>query len=158
MEIKHRATGKVLFAADVKNVRLCIEAAIDKSANLDGANLDGADLDGADLRGANLSGANLDGANLDGANLRGASLRGAYLDGANLIDGGQDRRGYRFIAQQSEGAVIYLAGCHKWASIDKALAHYSESYSSSGDRHECAARLQFMADEAARRGWIEATK
>ena len=45
VDIKHRYTGKVIYAHD-------------------GANLYGADLRGADLRGANLRGANLYGADL----------------------------------------------------------------------------------------------
>jgi uncharacterized protein YjbI with pentapeptide repeats len=83
-EIKRWITGSVLFTLECGSLKLCVEAAVEAGANLDGANLRGANLDGANLRGANLDGANLRGANLRGANLDGANLRGANLDGANL--------------------------------------------------------------------------
>jgi hypothetical protein len=89
--IKHTLTGATLFEGDFDTMRLCVEAARSKNANLGGANLGGAYLGGANLCGANLNGANLGGANLGGAYLRdahlgGAYLRGAYLKGANLRD------------------------------------------------------------------------
>lgn len=108
-EIKHRYSGKVLFAGDYATPVACLVAAVLARANLAGANLAdavlaGADLDGArlfnanlygadllradlsraDLAGADLAAANLTGANLAGANLAGANLAGANLDGANL--------------------------------------------------------------------------
>ena len=101
IEIKNRFTLAVQFVAEIPDdsdeslrMRLAIEFAVKKSANLRGADLRGAnlcsadlcsaDLCGADLRGANLRGANLCSADLRGANLRGADLRGANLRGANL--------------------------------------------------------------------------
>jgi hypothetical protein len=83
-EIKHRFSGLVIFSIEVGSLRLAVEAAVKRDANLYGANLRGADLYGADLRDANLYGANLYGADLYGANLYGADLRGADLYGANL--------------------------------------------------------------------------
>ena len=169
MQILHRFTDAVLFEKDVGSMKLCVEAAVEAGANLVkaslyGANLDGASLVGASLVGASLVKANLDGANLDGASLYGASLDGANLDGANLyganlVDGGQERRGHRFWAWHHEdGHVVYRGGCHEWARLDDALEHYSETYSSSGDRHECAGRLRFMAEEAERRGWAKSAE
>ena len=144
MQILHRFTDAVLFEKDVGSMKLCVEAAVEAGANLVKANLDGA---------------NLDGANLYGANLDGASLVGANLDGASLVDGGQERRGHRFWAWHHEdGHVVYRGGCHEWARLDDALEHYSETYSSSGDRHECAGRLRFMAEEAERRGWAKSAE
>jgi uncharacterized protein YjbI with pentapeptide repeats len=70
-EIKRWITGSVLFTLECGSLKLCVEAAVEAGANLDGANLRGANLDGANLRGANLDGANLRGANLDGAKLIG---------------------------------------------------------------------------------------
>jgi len=131
-------------------------------ANLEGANLEGANLVGANLVGAYLAGAYFAGADLRGANLRGANLVGAYLRGANLvgaylrdtdlIDAGQDRRGFRFWAwRNKDGGAVYRAGCHEWTDFAAALAWYGEGYSSTGDRHECLARLALLRDEAARR-------
>ena len=106
IEIKHRRTDAVLFAADVAlsigerfRIKAALEIAAKSWANLSRAYLSGADLSraylsraylsGADLSGANLpraylSGADLSGANLSGADLSGADLSGADLSGANL--------------------------------------------------------------------------
>ena len=159
-EIKHRDNGTVLFSRTCGSLKTCVEAAVKAGADLREADLYGADLYGADLYGANLYGADLYGANLREANLREANLRGANLRGADLrgvalIDGGQERRGYRFWAwRDKDGGTVYRAGCHEWRDIDEALTHYSDDYSSDGDRHECAARLRFLRDEAVRRGWL----
>jgi len=69
-EIKHRFTGKVIFSLKCKSFKICIETAIQGSANLSSA-----DLRSADLRSANLSSANLRSANLRSADLSYADLR-----------------------------------------------------------------------------------
>src|SRR3546814_10807566 len=91
IEIKNRWTDAVLYTAEVPDgtesgmtMRLALEQAVARDANLRGAYLSGANLRGADLSGAYLSGAYLRGAYLSGANLRGADLSGAYLSGAYL--------------------------------------------------------------------------
>ena len=56
-EIKARITGKGLFSIETETLKLCLEAAVKKSAYLRGADLGGADLRGAYLRGADLRGA-----------------------------------------------------------------------------------------------------
>ena len=101
IEIKHRRTDAVLFAADVAlsigerfRIKAALEIAAKSWANLSRAYLSGADLSraylsraylsGADLSGANLPRAYLSGADLSGANLSGADLSGAYLSGADL--------------------------------------------------------------------------
>jgi hypothetical protein len=90
MEIKHRDTGKVLFAAKgATTLAAAVVMAVAARANLNGAILNGANLYGANLNRASLYGAilnraNLNGASLYGANLNGASLYGANLNGANL--------------------------------------------------------------------------
>ena len=89
------------------------------------------------------------------ANLRGADLRGANLYGADLIDAGQDRRGFRFWAWRNKDGTVYRAGCHEWADFAEALAWYGDGYPSTGDRHECIARLTLLRDEAARRWPVE---
>ena len=145
-----------MFSAACGSMKLCVIAAVAKKTNLNGANLYRANLYRANLVGANLGGANLYRANLNGANLDGANLDGADLDGASLIDAGRDRRGFQFWAwRNKDGVVIYRAGCHEWDSIEKALEWYGVSYPSNGDREECAARLTFLRDEAARR-WTPA--
>ncbi len=132
MQIKHCITGKVLFERDAENIKLCVEAAVESRADLSGADLSRAYLSRADLS-------------------------RAYLSRAYLIDGGQERRGYCFWAwRHADGYVVYRGGCHEWASLNAALQHYSETYRNGGNRHECAARLRFLHEEAVRRGWIEA--
>ena len=81
-ELRHRASGCVLFALETESLRLCVEAAIRSRASLSSANLPGADLSYANLSHTDLSGANLSGADLSGANLSGANLSGANLSGA----------------------------------------------------------------------------
>ena len=136
-EIKHRATGTVLFSLECGSLRICVEAAVSAKTN---------------LRDADLYGADLYDANLYGADLRGADLYGANLYGADLIDAGQDRRGFRFWAwRNKDGVTIYRAGCHEWTDIGEAFAWYGDGYNSDGDRHECLARLTLLRDEAARR-------
>jgi hypothetical protein len=83
-EIKHCYSGNVLFCGEYGSLKMCVEYAVAKGANLEGANLYGANLEGAYLKGAYLKGANLYGAYLKGANLYGAYLYGANLYGANL--------------------------------------------------------------------------
>ncbi len=73
-EFKSRFTGEVLFAKEAESLKIALEIAVGKRANLDGANLTRANLDGANLDGANLTRANLYGANLTRANLDGANL------------------------------------------------------------------------------------
>ena len=73
---------KVIYEAEVAaTVKLAIEKAV-----LRGADLSDADLRGANLRGADLGDADLGGADLSGADLSDADLRGAYLSGADLGD------------------------------------------------------------------------
>ena len=75
-EIKHRITGAVLFSLECGSLKICVKAAVEARANLDGAYLAGANLARANLAGANLARANLDGANLARANLGGAIYDG----------------------------------------------------------------------------------
>jgi hypothetical protein len=117
-QIKHRLTGAVLFEGQFDTMRLCLEAARDRGANLGGANLARANLARAYLGGANLDGANIDGAYLDGANLGGANLAranlaraylgGANLDGANLARANLARAnlGGAYLARANLGGAI----------------------------------------------------
>jgi len=100
-KILQRFSGKVLFEAECDSLKLCVELAVKKNANLSdanlrnanlsdanlwNANLRNADLWNANLRNANLSDANLRNANLSDANLRNANLSDANLRNANLSD------------------------------------------------------------------------
>ena len=82
--IKSQFSAQILFELECKSLKICVEKALNASADLYGANLRDADLLEANLRSANLRSADLRGANLRGADLRGADLRGADLRGANL--------------------------------------------------------------------------
>ena len=85
-EIKSIFDGRVLFEGEFGSLKLCLEVAVSKRADLQGANLQGANLQGADLQGANLQGADLRDADLRGANLQHANLQHANLRDANLRD------------------------------------------------------------------------
>ena len=153
IQIKHRWTSAVLFEGDFDTMKVCVEVAREKNADLGGANLRGANLRGAYLRGANLGGADLRGANLGGADLRGANLRGANLGGADLRGAYLGRAGLRGAylgrakfkgeirltarplrrAVRDDGYEFYLwptsagffvqAGC-RWFTFDEAWAHW----------------------------------
>ena len=126
-EISHRITGIALFALECESMKVCAESAVRVDANLGDAYL-------------------------SGANLGDANLSGADLSDAWVIDGGQDKRGYRFACGQAkDGTIQYKAGCKKWTSIDEARAHYGNGYSSDGDVAECLARLELMRSIAERR-------
>ena len=144
-----------LGSADLSSANLC--CADFSSANLRYADLRHANLCCADFSSANLSSASLRSADLSYADLGSANLRYADLSSANLgsaafIDGGEERRGFRFFAwRNKEGITAYRGGCHTWPNIDDALAHYGDGYKGSGDKDECIGRLAFLRDEAARR-------
>jgi len=187
-DVKSRFTGDVRFTAEIDcpddapagiKLRLAVMWAIKNRANLSGADLSGAylsgadlyraDLSGADLSGANLSGAYLSGAylsgadlyraDLSGANLYRADLSGANLSGADLIDGGEDKRGYRFWAwRRKDGALIIRGGCREWAGLAAATAHYGKMYDSDGDKAECLARIALIEAVARQRGWLAAAE
>ena len=135
-EIKHRYTRAVIFSRDCNLLRECVEAAVQE---------------GADLTLADLAGADLHGAYLAGADLHGAYLAHADLTRVDLIDSGQDHRGYRFWAWCDGETVVYRAGCHEWRDAAEWREHYGPSYDNDGDPAECMARLEFLHKEATRR-------
>jgi hypothetical protein len=69
IDIKHRATGAIIWSGEAANMAEAIAKARAGDAYLGGAYLGGADLRGAYLRGADLGGADLGGADLGGAYL-----------------------------------------------------------------------------------------
>jgi hypothetical protein len=72
------------------------------------------------------------------------NLRGADLSGITLIDAGQDRRGYRFVARQGDPMMI-AAGC-RWLTIADAREHWANNL-------ECLGKVEMIVAEATRRGW-----
>ena len=150
-EIKNRFTGDVQFTADIdatedtlKSVKigLAVRWAIKSRAY----------LSDADLSGADLSDANLIGADLIDANLRGAYLTGADLSRANLIDGGQDERGYRFIGWKRGDDLMISAGCRNY-SIESARFHW-DAPGYTGPKSNIQ-RVELIASIAVERGWIK---
>ena len=136
-DILNRWTGAVQFTAEIEcgddapmsiKVGFAVRVAVKA----------GAYLAGADLAGANLAGANLADANLAGANLG---------EGRFWVDGGTDRRGFRFHALVEGDAITIRAGCRRWATFAEARAHFGDDYRSNGDRTECLARLALMESQ-----------
>ena len=105
-EIKHCFSGAVLFSAETKSMKLCVEAAVKSKTNLGGAYLGGADLRGADLGGADLRGAYLGGAK--GINKFRCTPLMILLDQPGKI------RAYKLIKANGEGpyngGIIYEVG------------------------------------------------
>ena len=145
IEIKHRFSGEVLFKADVATLKLAVEAAVSSRTNLGGADLRGADLGGADLGGAYLGR---------------ADLGGAYLGGDNIIDAGEDRRGYRFFgAKEKETDLLRInAGCRENLTLEQANWHWSKAHANDPElAAECLAKVVLIETVARARGWkIEA--
>jgi hypothetical protein len=84
IEIKNRWNAKILFSVEAGSLKIALEIAVKKKADLRSATLSYADLRSADLRSADLSYANLSYADLSSANLSSADLRSADLRYANL--------------------------------------------------------------------------
>lgn len=147
-QIKHRLTGKVLFKRECASVKLCMEAGVKEGAYLKGAYLKGADLQGADLEDAYLR----------DANLRDAYLRDANLEGADLIDGGQDKRGYRFVGWIKNNEIQIRAGCRNF-NLEQARAHWGDENYSGGTSQaaECLSHVDLIESIARQRGWISET-
>ena len=165
IQIKHWATGAVLFEHAGDGLRAAVETAVADGGSLDGASLDGANLIRASLNGASLDGASLDGASLDDASLNGASLNGASLNGASLngasldgargiIDAGQRTDGYRFLGVLGpDGHLMIKAGC-RWFIASRARAHWGGSdYPDRALGDESLARVALIVTLARARGW-----
>ena len=139
-QIIRHIDGHALYECEAGSLREAVEQAVREEVSLEGAN-----LMGADLRWADLVGARLVGAYLGGARLGGADLGGAHLGGAHLVDAGQNSRGYRFVGVPTDGLRI-AAGC-RWFTLNEALAHWANNA-------EALAKVELIAAEAKRRGWI----
>jgi uncharacterized protein YjbI with pentapeptide repeats len=133
-QIKSRFSEELLFELECGSMKLCVQAAIGKSANLYGADLYGADLRSADLRGADLRSADLYGADLGGANLRSADLGGANLRSANLY--GADLGGANLRSANLYGADLGGANFGDGFTVDGKIglifAGMPNSYSAFG--------------------------
>ena len=101
----------------------------------------------ADLRGADLSCANL-----RDANLRGADLRYANLSGDHVIDGGQRRDGYRFVAHVGENCMMIVAGC-RYFTLSQAHTHWAATRAGTDIGNETMAILDHIERIATLRGW-----
>ena len=157
-EIKHRLTVAVLFKLETESLKMCVETAVKRSADLRDADLRDADLGGASLSGANLGGADLGGADLSGAVLGGAVLGDADLRGADL--GGADLRGIKGVialgapdgwpahAWLRDGWLSIRVGCQE-KRIDEARAYWAGK----DNRREVMAALDYAEAVAVLRGW-----
>jgi len=83
-QIKSWVTGKVLFEADTKSLKFCVELAVRKGISLNYAELNYAELNDAELNGAKLNDAKLNDAKLNDAKLNYAELNDAKLNYAEL--------------------------------------------------------------------------
>tara|TARA_R100000808_G_scaffold1279_5_gene5983 strand:+ start:14325 stop:15002 length:678 start_codon:yes stop_codon:yes gene_type:complete len=163
--------GARLIDADLEDAYLAevdLRGAYLEGANLRGAYLINTDLEGAYLKGANLRGAYLRGACFGGTHLEGSNLEGARLKGDDLIDAGQDRRGFQFIGCRFANGVWVVVGC-RWFSLSDARAHWGEgypgdaaskawAYTDTGDRVEINAKLDLIEATAQSRGWKQPEK
>ena len=74
---------------------------------------------------------------------------------ADLIDAGQDIRGYRFVAVKNGGDIFITAGC-RWLCLDDAKNHWAESHNDRPElKAECLAKVSLIESVATARGWIE---
>ena len=148
-------SGADLSGANLRDANL-------RDANLCKADLNEVDLSDADLRTANLSGANLEVVDMCGVNLSGANLHNVWIGAqtqmhrqSNIIDAGVDIRGFRFWAwhdaKNTNGKVVYRAGCREWFSYSNAIAHYTKNtYRGHGYRLECIKRISVLRSLADR--------
>ena len=153
-EIRHRySSGSVLFALETESFKMCVEAAIQVGADLQGADLLGADLQGADLLGADLRGADLVGAKLQGAKLQGANLRGA--EGINkhrctpltiLLDQPGKIRAYKLVNGNMEGPV-------KGGITYKIGKSYQVDNANTDDTEHCEAGINVATLDWCMRKW-----
>jgi len=177
-----RLAWRSLRRADLRYVDL--SGADLRGADLRGADLQEADLRGADLRQANCRGAcfrktnlrdadlreaDLHGADLGETDLKGADLRGTHLTnvlfqgaklyGFNLIDGGQDLRGRRFVGWLHNTLLVINAGGHDYVRVDG--LKYEPPWPRTADDNDPAlqadhaARITLIRTLAVARGWVQ---
>jgi uncharacterized protein YjbI with pentapeptide repeats len=114
VQIKHKATSKILFESEIEAcekdlIKVALEMAVLLGADLRGADvrrsflkgacLEGANLGAADFGGADLEEANFGDADLEAADFRNTNLRGSSFRGTNL-------RGAKFEGADFEGASL----------------------------------------------------
>ena len=117
IEIKHRFSGEVHFAAEVDD-KHSTKAQLGAAVVL---------AYGAE------------------AHLRGAYLSRAGVSGTACVDGEADERGNRFAATLDEGdSVVCYAGCRAWRGIEAARAHYAAGVEITSNKAAALARLNGM--------------
>ena len=155
IEIKHRRTDAVLFAADVAlsigerfRIKAALEIAAKSGANLSGANLSRAYLSGANLSGANLSRAYLSGADLSGADLSGAKgvIRERAIPLLMLLDQPGPIRAYKVVNESGHGHI------HGGIRYDMGQT-YDEPRASTDVTEECGAGLHVATLDWCIREW-----
>jgi hypothetical protein len=112
IEIRHRWNGRVLFTAEVPDLREAVLLALKSGVSLDGAVLDKVDLSHVSLDGARFDGASFYGARFDGASFYGARFYGARFDGASFYGArfdGASFDGASFDGASFDGASFYGA-------------------------------------------------
>ncbi len=83
--------------------------------------------------------------------------RGTDLSGTDLIDAGQDTRGYRFVAQKDGDGLKISAGCRVFSSLEAAREHWAARHQDRpAQRAECLAKLDLIETVARARGWLDA--
>ena len=123
IEIKHRYTGATIFSVEAASFKIAVELAIKGGSDLSHSNLRRSDLSHSDL------------------------------SGSNLIDAGQDRRGYRFVGVRQEVGYMIHAGC-RWLSVESAKDHWNNTHARDQPlKTEILEKLKLIAATAKARGW-----
>ena len=121
--IKSWGTRSILFECESVSLKLAVELAVIKQADLQGADLQGAYLQGADLQGADLKGAYLRGAHLRGVDLQGVDLQGTYLNGEKLNKAPLMMQGFKWDILISKKQILIGCQTHeaeKWFNFKDA--------------------------------------
>lgn len=84
--IQNKHNQKTLYEGTYKNIRQCLESAVEQHMDLSHADLRGLNLSNCNLDDARLDQADFTGSNLTGANLSEASLKNAVFRNTTLVD------------------------------------------------------------------------
>ena len=129
IEIKNCLSAKILFSAEVDNIKLAVELAVKQRADLKGAYLKGADLKGAYLTGAGLKGGKLDNGEIIDDNERPFFALGPI--------GSAQRTLFAFSTKQG---IRLRAGCF-FGSTEEFLAKLKATHSDNNHAKEYKAAL-----------------
>ena len=135
-EIKHRYSAHVLFSLECGSLKLCLEAAVNARANLEGANLEGAYLEWANLRGAYLQGAN-------GVNKHISTPLRILLDQPGKI------RAYKLVTAEGASPINGTKLTYRLGeTVEEANANTDEAY-------QCSAGISLATLDWCLREWCE---